>query len=62
MLGELSITGTVLPNRRKTRPHDPPYFKTLPDKHKVKVVTMDICLRVPYKMSVNAQLLVGILW
>lgn len=51
-VGELSIYD-LLPNRRKTDLTT--YFKTLPDKHKVKVVTMDMWRT--YKDVVNAQLL-----
>lgn len=50
-VGELSIYD-LLPNRRKADLTT--YFKTLPDKHKVKVVTMDMWRT--YKDVVNAQL------
>lgn len=50
-VGELSIYD-LLPNRRKADLTT--YFKTLPDKHKVKVVTMDMWHT--YKDVVNAQL------
>lgn len=50
-VGELSIYD-LLPKRRKADLTT--YFKTLPDKHKVKVVTMDMWRT--YKDVVNAQL------
>src|SRR5690606_27201163 len=50
-VGELSIYD-LLPNRRKADLTT--YFKTLPDKHKDKVVTMDMWRT--YKDVVNAQL------